>query len=122
MDEMEQQARTVAVKACAECAAGLLERDKYCRWCGVRQARNEEQSFATTAIAGSTRGDVYRKISGPLVCAVVSGALSAPSAENQSAFVKRVILALISIPIWLIIVLLSPLDAYAAVRNLARQV
>jgi hypothetical protein len=33
-----------------------------------------------------------------------------------------VILALISVPIWLIIVLLSPLDAYAAVKNLARQV
>ena len=28
----------------------------------------------------------------------------------------------ISVPIWLIIVLLSPLDAYEAVKNLARQV
>jgi hypothetical protein len=29
-------------------------------------------------------------------------------------------IALISIPVWLIIVLLSPLDAYAAMKNLAR--
>ena len=46
--------------------------------------------------------------------AVVTGALSGEERENQSRFIKRVTLALISIPIWLIIVLLSPLDAYAA--------
>lgn len=139
MDELLQEARTVAVKACAFCASGLLERDKFCRWCGARQPGMESLGLdpagtpagtgsssaalcATVAITGRGRADVYRRVSGPLVTAVVSGALSAPSAENQSAFVKRVILALISIPIWLIIVLLSPLDAYAAVKNLARQV
>jgi hypothetical protein len=77
---------------------------------------------ATVALGGDARADVYRRISGPLVNAVVTGALSAPSVENESPYVKRVILALISIPIWLIIVLLSPLDAYAAVKTVARQV
>ena len=81
-----------------------------------------EPLCVTVALKGGARTDVYRRISGPLVSAVVTGALSAPSTEKQSAFVKRVILALISVPIWLIIVLLSPLDAYAAVKNLARQV
>jgi hypothetical protein len=140
MDELQQEARTVAVKACASCASGLLERDKFCRRCGARQPGQESLGldpvqgtpagasasssplFATVAIAGRARADVYRRVSGPLVNAVVTGALSVPSTEDQSPFVKRVILALISIPIWLIIVLLSPLDAYAAVRNLARQV
>jgi hypothetical protein len=136
MDEL-QQARTVALKACRACSSGLLEHDKFCRRCGARQPGRESlelnqaqtgasacgaQSCATVAIAGVARADVYRRISGPLVNAVVTGALSVPSTENQSPFVKRVILALISIPIWLIIVLLSPLDAYAAVKNLARQV
>jgi hypothetical protein len=136
MDEL-QQARTVALKACVACSSGLLEHDKFCRRCGARQPGQESfelnqmpagasacgaQSCATVAFAGVARADVYRRISGPLVNAVVTGALSVPSAENQSPFVKRVILALISIPIWLIIVLLSPLDAYAAVKNLARQV
>ena len=50
-----------------------------------------------------------------------TGALAGRSINNQSPVLKRMILALIGIPIWLIIVLLSPLDAYAAVRNLARQ-
>jgi hypothetical protein len=139
MNELQQDARTVAVKACTECDAGLLDRDKFCRWCGARQPIPERAgpngvapmliaeaasgltSGATVALAGA-RTDVYRRVSGPLVNAVVTGALSAPTTEHQSAFIQRVILALISIPIWLIIVLLSPLDAYAAVKNLARQV
>lgn len=77
---------------------------------------------ATVSLAAGTRADVYRRISGPLVNAVATGALVGSSTEKLSPFVKRVIVALISIPIWLIIVLLSPLDAYAAVKNLARQV
>ena len=138
--QTEQEARTVAVKACNSCSSGLLERDKFCRWCGARQPGfdavgstgvQEAPTGATTcsaalratvALGPGARADVYRRISGPLVSAVVTGALSAPSTENQSAFIRRVILALISIPIWLIIILLSPLDAYAAVKNLARQV
>lgn len=139
MDELEQ-ARTVALKACAACSSGLLDYDKFCRWCGTRQpgqpaleaGQNTElptravscnsASCTTVPLAANTRTEVYRRISGPLVNAVATGALMGPSAGNQSPFVKRVILALISIPIWLIIVLLSPLDAYAAVKNLARQV
>ena len=140
MDELLEQARTVAIKTCSACASGLLERDKFCRWCGARQPHDEGSGSnrvqeiptrtvvcsaplcATVPITAVARTDVYRRISGPLVTAVVTGALSVPSAENQSAFIKRVILALISIPIWLIIVLLSPLDAYAAVKNLASQI
>ena len=139
MNEL-QQGKTVAVKACAACSAGLLDYDKFCRWCGARQPGQQALELsqmselptgevtcnstlcATVALPGSTRADVYRRISGPLVKAVATGALVGSSAENQSQLVKRVILALISIPIWLIIVLLSPLDAYAAVKNLARQV
>ena len=76
----------------------------------------------STVALEAGRTDLYRSISGPLISAVVTGALSTPSTDDHSAFIRRVILALISIPIWLIIVLLSPLDAYAAVKSVARQV
>lgn len=132
-DMEEAKEKTVAVKACSTCYAGLLERDRFCRWCGAYQrARNLAPLEAandiavavipeTSVFAPATRAEVYRRVSGPLVNAVVTGALSGETRENQSRFIKRVTLALISIPIWLIIVLLSPLDAYAAVKNLARQ-
>ena len=131
--EEAQQEKTIAVKACNVCEAGLLERDRFCRWCGAHQRARNLAAFEatddivlaaipeTSILAPATRAEVYRRVSGPLVNAVVTGALSGEARENQSRFTKRVTLALITIPIWLIIVLLSPLDAYAAVKNLARQ-
>jgi hypothetical protein len=136
MDEMGRAERTIAIKACSVCSSALLDRDKFCRRCGERQPERMPSTpeqvrdtflsgprrYATSLLTTGARADVYRRVSGPLVNAVAAGALSVPSTEDQSPLVKRAILALISIPIWLIIVLLSPLDAYAAVKSLARQV
>ncbi|HKP85334.1 MAG TPA: hypothetical protein VJZ26_04510 [Blastocatellia bacterium] len=137
-----QDSITVAVKACASCGGGLLEYDKFCRWCGVLQpgfatgerannsasmnpsSRNLSSkglsAYQTSALdqAGAS-SSLYHRVSGPLVSAVVAGVV-AGSTQEQNQFVKRAILALISIPIWLIIVLLSPLDAYVAAKNLLR--
>ena len=136
MDISQQQAKTVAVKACFACTSGILESDRFCRWCGAHQipfahsdftsprssvAVLEASTYTTSVLASAAREDIYRKVSTPLVNAVVSGALAGPAIERRSRALTRVILALISVPVWLIIVLLSPIDAYAAVRNVARQ-
>jgi hypothetical protein len=63
---------------------------------------------------------LYRRVSGPLVSAILTG-VSDGAGETYGPLIKRMVLALISIPIWLIIVLLSPLDAYAAARAISRQ-
>src|SRR6185369_6824767 len=116
--EEAQQEKTVAVKVCSTCDAGLLARDRFCRWCGAPQPARTSATFEagdnialsvipeTSVLAPASRAEVYRRVSGPLVNAVVTGALSGEARENQSRFIKRVTLALISIPIWLIIVLL----------------
>jgi hypothetical protein len=132
-----QEAKTIAVKACALCSGGLLEYDRFCRWCGVRQPGRMSVSgeagaehltdsmnlspYTTSALerADSNAG-LYRRVSGPLVSAVVAS-VSANSPQVCGRFMKRAILALISVPIWMIIVLLSPLDAYAAAKNLLRE-
>ena len=124
MTPLQDQFRTEAVSCCGSCGSGLLERDKFCRWCGASQPgfRESMQTRSMFLEAPSdARRDVYHRVSGPLVTAVVSGALTGQPAEDVSPMIKRAILALIWIPIWLIIVLLSPLDAYSAVRLLARQ-
>jgi hypothetical protein len=125
---------TVAVKACASCGGGLLEYDKFCRWCGARQLdfMASDQAGGVPSMNPASKGlspyttsaldqpsGLLNRVSGPLVSAVIAS-VSAGSPERQSQFVKRAILALISVPIWLIIVLLSPLDAYAAAKNLLR--
>lgn len=132
-----QEARTIAVKACALCSGGLLEYDRFCRWCGVRQPERMSASgkagaehstdsinlspYTTSALErAEAQAGLYRRVSGPLVSAVVAG-VSASSPQVCGRFMKRAILALISVPIWLIIILLSPLDAYAAAKNLLRE-
>lgn len=134
MDESQQ--KTVAIKQCRACGSGLLEPDRFCRRCGIQQPNqqpnrqpdqdtvaslSEPSAYNTSMLATGARAEVHRTVSASLVSAVLTGALAGHSIETESAVLKRVILALISIPVWLIIVLLSPLDAYAAVRNLARQ-
>ena len=127
-------AMTVAVKACTSCGGGLLEYDKFCRWCGARQldpmASNQlncapSKNMASKGLSPYTtsaldqQAGLLNRVSGPLVSAVIAS-VSAGSPDAQSQVVKRAVLALISIPIWLIIVLLSPLDAYVAAKNLLR--
>ncbi|HEY7912452.1 MAG TPA: hypothetical protein VIG62_11130 [Blastocatellia bacterium] len=114
--------KTVAIKACAGCGGGLLETDRFCRWCGVSQSDRgahlcSSSPLTTTALSEPA---LYRRVSGPLVSAILTG-VSDGAGETYGPLIKRMVLALISIPIWLIIVLLSPLDAYAAARAISRQ-
>jgi RNA polymerase subunit RPABC4/transcription elongation factor Spt4 len=129
----EQNAVTVAVKACSACSGQLLESDRFCRWCGdaqpdaasgalcaVSPPSNPLAARYTTTLLVETKSNLYHRISGPLVNAVVASVASGELGE-QGRWMRRAMLALISLPIWLMIVLLSPLDAYAAAKNLLRE-
>jgi hypothetical protein len=117
-------ARTMAVKACPACRGQLLESDRFCRWCGGAQtgAASDQLPAAryTTMLLAEAKSNLYHRVSGPLVNTLVAGVASGELCE-QSGWVRRCLPALISLPIWLMIVLLSPLDAYAAARNLLRE-
>ncbi|HEX8186417.1 MAG TPA: hypothetical protein VF747_16750, partial [Blastocatellia bacterium] len=117
---------------------GLLEYDKFCRWCGERQSClleiSSQLSAAQTVTASNSappcitsglhragaQEPIYSHVSGPLVSAIVAG-VSANSPRAYGRLAKMTVFALISIPIWLIIILLSPLDTYAAAKNLLRE-
>ena len=128
MDSNELET-TVPIKPCSACRAGLLDRDKFCRWCGVRQSVSEStgsvrelatripelKDYRTTRLV---TGNVYHPVSGPLVNAVVEEVAT----RTTGGFSRRLAFALISVPIWLIIVLLSPLDAYASAKILADRI
>lgn len=100
----EQKTRTVAIKPCRACTSGLLESDKFCRRCGA------PQRYTTSRL--------YHPVSGPLVEAMVGAAPRRSSAWPSRSITRRIILPFVSVPIWMIIVLLSPLDAYASAKAL----
>ena len=128
--------RTAAIKACESCGAGILDRDRFCRWCGQLQvamttdlraagnsrqlALDEPSRYFTTLLGEPGSTNSLHRVSGPLVNAVVATLATGPASKPRRSVFATAVAALLSIPLWLMIVLLSPLDAYAAAKNLSR--
>jgi hypothetical protein len=136
---------SVTYEACGACGHTSFADDKFCRRCGAKQdvqtnsptrdvqsdrlgfikeADSERErpasSYATAPLA--QMGDAlsrYRPVSGSLVNALINGMADVPAARACSPLMRRAIFALSMIPIWLIIIFLSPLDAYLAARSAA---
>ena len=127
----EDRTKTMAVRVCRACCAGLLENDNFCRWCGARQNRDltvyRGSQFSFTSLHQKPSSDhtrslmtSYHPVSGPLVQAIAENVSANLSSQRRDRVVRRVVLALVSIPIWLLFVLLSPFDAYTAARNVTK--
>ncbi len=127
---------TIPVKACSACCGGLLDCDKFCRWCGapqthslipaaVPQERVSSASLSPYTTSALDRAGVdarpYRRVSGPLLHALAAGMSRDRSSEPRGRVVRAVVQALVSFPIWLMIVLLSPVDAYVAAKSISRE-
>jgi hypothetical protein len=135
-----EQKETVDLKLCNACQAEMRERDRFCRRCGVRYSgyievgvtKDDLSDSLTVADTGcltpsrmpssSVEEDSYRPFSGPLAKAVVAGVSTGPLSLSYSPLVKKITLGLITIPIWLIIVLLSPFDAYVTAKSISTRI
>jgi hypothetical protein len=75
--------------------------------------------YATTRLSQQA---LYHPVSGPLVNAVVAGVPAHIPLSPASSASKKILLALMAIPIWVMIILLSPLDAYASARIIGNRI
>lgn len=130
----QEMTETTGFKQCHSCSAELLDRDKYCRRCGICQSNRTDPSIkASGEIIGQDVSDFHTRpltgseslrcgYSGSLVSIMtqrLSGRTSPPSANRWE---MRLVSALVAVPLWLMIVLLSPLDAFLAARAIVKQV
>lgn len=128
---------TVPVRPCGACNAMLLESSNFCRCCGARQRIQSELKSKTDNLASETsvpassgqletrrvsQPILYHPVSGPLVRAVASGVPAALSGSPAREFPKRMLLALMAIPIWVMIILLSPIDAYTSAKIIGNRI
>lgn len=126
---------TAAIKPCRACGAGLLDQSNFCRLCGAAQSYCSEGDSRTTISIGNERGPLqnyattrisdqklYHPVSGPLVSAVASGVPANAPRSASLNISKRMLLALMAVPIWVMIILLSPLDAYASAKIIGNRV
>ena len=119
-------AETAPLVLCTDCGAEPRNRDRYCRRCGVRlpecaEARMAEPADSAPLYATSSLAVAPHRASGALLASIASGVSASLRACPIHPAMRRVMIALVSIPIWLLIVLLSPLDAYATARGIAKQ-
>jgi hypothetical protein len=119
-----EQTPTVDLRLCRVCLAELRDHDKFCRHCGARQtgaitsppANTAQSAYATSRL----QADTFNSVSASLLNAIAAGA-QAGTAQLDSRRLRRAVSALIAIPLWLMIVLLSPIDAYATAKAIAGQ-
>jgi hypothetical protein len=129
MNAAENQ-ETIDLARCHACGAEQRGPDKFCRRCGA------SQRLAITSSIGAANWSVpdtrplrstnpYDSFSGALVKVVTEvvsvRASSLSSSLPGNRWVIRLAGALIAVPLWLMLVLLSPLDAYVAARAIARR-
>jgi hypothetical protein len=114
---LQDQGETVDLKLCPACASEVRLRDRYCRRCGASQNLTASSptepltesdasgaSYVTAPLAAlATENDVYHHVSGSLVKVITAGLSGSASARLDSRYARRAMLALISIPIWLLI-------------------
>ena len=135
---MEDANLTNEIRICGACSADLLERDKYCRRCGTRQptttaittnvitvsgilASNIIEPLPAAPTSALSEADTYHKVSRPLVEAVTAGLTTNAFGKSHSRLVRQSLSVLLSIPIWLMIILLSPFDAFFAAKHISSQ-
>jgi hypothetical protein len=119
------ETETAPLRQCSACQAELLERDKFCRRCGLRQVNSYATSTNLTHLSdGETRPlsggtEVFPSYSGQLIKIVAESLSARASTQRSNRSLRRLVCTLITIPIWMLIVMLSPLDAYTAAKAAA---
>lgn len=118
---------TAGLKFCNNCSRELREGDKFCRRCGANQngrprteppdATEAESRYRTSRLP---EADDLRRFSGSLMESLV-GSVSVRTSRINNRFAKLVVSMLAAAPLWLVIVLLSPFDAYVAARSIANE-
>jgi hypothetical protein len=128
---------TIGLNQCQTCGAEQIETDKFCRRCGARQSNSIDRSRIITSGFGSGSTDKseysgyntkplpvnrtgHRSCSDQLVNIVTQELSERTSPIRANRLVMHLISVLITAPLWLMIVLLSPLDAYLAAKNIVK--
>jgi hypothetical protein len=120
---------TAGLKSCNNCSRELREGDKFCRRCGANQ-QGRSRAESSDATPGATvaeskyktsrlpEADDCHRFSGSLMKSLV-GSVSIRTSRINNRLARLAVSMLAAAPLWLMIVLLSPFDAYVAARSIA---
>lgn len=110
---------------CHACTTGVLKRDKFCRRCGARQLNRYSTAEELTYLSESETKPLsdqtgeFQTYSDQLLKVVTTSLAAKTATTNTNRNVQRLVCTLIALPLWMLIVMLSPLDAYVAAKTAA---
>ena len=128
-----QPDKSFAFDLCRKCQSAIHEHDRFCRHCGTELGEYTELLAIADLLSRKTTSDLRRESSpyatvpfGQLdsrrpVSSPLARRITTELAANGNRFARRATMVLITVPIWLMMILLSPFDAYAASKLIARQ-
>jgi ribosomal protein L40E len=130
MIEAPENTETADLMLCHACGAEQPGRDKFCRRCGASQRLPNGPVAGVTRDSGSFAHETrrlpgikhYDSFSGALVKMVAQGVSARGASTLANRWTMRLAGMLVTVPLWLMIMLLSPLDAYLAARTIARRI
>lgn len=120
-----RQNNSSALDLCPDCQAATHERDRFCRHCGAELGARTRMLAVAERPTTELNSAPSRYATAPLAALPERRPVSAPMVKfvttelpklNGNRFARRATLTLIALPIWLMMILLSPFDAYAATK------
>jgi hypothetical protein len=119
-----RQLEKVVMKDCHHCNGQLSVPDSFCRWCGIHQGDEEETLIPVNNTGWRDQKtkpvqmseDISRTLSSLPLNALAETAVAKTGSLRLSRLGVLAVAVLIAIPMWLLIILLSPLDAYATAK------
>lgn len=117
------QTESVTSNRCGDCNRPALAADNFCRWCGFNFSESPTLSpeiaasliHKTTALGNEEES--RRSVSARSLNTLQQGVAATTGPLRLNRFGALVIAVLIAIPMWLLIILLSPFDAYVSART-----
>ena len=132
----------VDIKQCQGCQLIIRNSDKFCRHCGIKQGEAANRPTKNTSEVDNSaspssnlpkispaepystkplvQAAVPHPVSGPLLQAIVKGISTGASKIGSNKITQQSLLVLMSIPVWLLIVFLSPVDAWLATKSISK--
>ncbi len=123
-----RMAKTIVIRQCDSCNRQMSATDNFCRLCGAHQSDKPVTAinnpggsdFETRTLQSDLQ--IHQSLSGLLLNALNRDVASKTASLRLNRFGGIALALLVAVPMWLLIILLSPLDAYMSARTASRQI
>src|SRR5438034_481563 len=126
-DTMQEE--TLLLRQCRNCGSPLSTAYRFCRWCGTNQIalpvpatrRDLRKDASLDSVASNESSPpAYVSVSALLVSSVMQGALAVRTGRPDSRIATKAIGVLIFVPLWMMIMMISPFEAYFVSKSIVR--